>query len=154
MAGKHNAEKIHSCLEKESVGILGTLDKELDYIRLRVMYYGNDDKFNCYLMSTKDSPKVNQILSSSNISFIVFKLEDPYDNSWEIEIDGKAVLLKEKGEVEFALEKLKERNPFAEVAIESGITRQFDVIKLVPKVIRFRLYGEALKGTPPTVLEL
>jgi len=117
------------------------------------MYYGADSKFNCYLMSTKGSPKIDQILTTSNVSFIVFGLEDPYDNSWEVEIDGKAELLRETEEVNGALEKLKGRNPFADVAIESGITRQFDFIKLIPNVVRFRLYKEALEGMPPTVLE-
>ena len=152
MKSKHDAREILAHLEKETVGILGTLD-QVKGIRLRVMYYGIDDKFNCYLMSTKGSPKTNQALSSPNISFIAFGLEDPYDNSWEIEIDGEAKLVKQKEEMNYALEKLKERNPFAEVAIESGITEQFDLIKIIPKVVRFRLYGEALKGISPTVLE-
>ncbi len=152
MKSKHDAREILAHLEKETVGILGTLD-QVKGIRLRVMYYGIDDKFDCYLMSTKGSPKIDQALSSPSISFIAFGLEDPYDNSWEIEIDGEAKLVKQKEEMNYALEKLKERNPFAEVAIESGITEQFDLIKIIPKVVRFRLYGEALKGISPTVLE-
>lgn len=154
MDKKHNGEEILSYLEKRTVGILGTLDKDSKYVRLRVMYYGIDSKFNCYLMSTKESPKISQILAFSNISLLVFGLEEPYDNSWEIEIGGKTELLKEAKEINYALERLKERNPFADVAIESGITGQFDIIKLIPKVVRFRLYGEALKGISPTVLEL
>ncbi|MFQ5866934.1 MAG: pyridoxamine 5'-phosphate oxidase family protein [bacterium] len=153
MNKQHNVQEILSHLEKKTVGILGTLDKETGNIRLRVMYYGVESKFNCYLMSTKGSPKIGQILTTFNVSFIVFGLEDPYDNSWEVEIDGKAELLKEKEEVNYALEKLKGRNPFADVAIESGITGQFDLIKLIPNVVRFRLYKEALEGMPPTVLE-
>lgn len=149
----HDAEKILSYLKKETVGILGTLEKETGSIRLRVMYYGIDNEFNCYLMSTKESPKINQLLTTSNVSLIIYKLEDPYDNSWEIEIDGKAKLLEEQEEIDYALSKLKERNPFSDVAIESGITGQFDLIRLIPRVVRFRLYGEALKGILPTVLE-
>ncbi|MFA5779335.1 MAG: pyridoxamine 5'-phosphate oxidase family protein [Elusimicrobiota bacterium] len=154
MTNKQDVHEILPHLEKKNVGVLGTVDKDLKYVRLRVMYYGVDSKFNCYLMSTKGSPKVEQILSSLNVSFIVFGLENPYDNSWEIEIDGRAELLKSPSEINTALKKLEGRNPFADVSIESGITGQFDLIKLTPKVVRFRLYGEALKGTPPTVLEL
>ncbi|MDD5686554.1 MAG: pyridoxamine 5'-phosphate oxidase family protein [Elusimicrobia bacterium] len=154
MNEKHGVGEILFRLEKKTVGILGTLDKDSKYVRLRVMYYGVDSKFNCYLMSMKDSPKIEQILSSSNVSFLVFGLEDPYDNSWEVEIDGEAALLRQTEEINHAIERLKERNPFADVASESGITGQFDLIKLIPKIVRFRLYGEALKGISPTVLEL
>lgn len=153
MPNKRDAQDILFHLEKKNVGILGTVDKDLKYVRLRVMYYGVDGKFNCYLMSTKGSPKVEQIISSSNVSFIVFELESPYDNSWEIEIDGNAELLKAPAEINDALKMLEGRNPFADVSIESGITGQFDLIKLTPKIVRFRLYGEALKGMSPTILE-
>lgn len=152
--GQHNVREIFSRTNKESVGILGTLDKKTGSVRLRVMYYGIDDKFNCYLMSMKGSPKINQILTSSATSFMAFGIEEPYDNSWEIEIDGSAHLLKQEEELTFALGRLKERNPFADVAIESGITGQFDLIKLIPRVVRFSLYGEALKGAAPTILKL
>jgi|SRR3989339_396618 len=154
MTDKHVAQEILSHLEKNAVGILGTLDKDSKYIRLRVMYYGIDSKFNCYLMSMQDSPKIKQLLFSPNVSFIVFGLEEPYDTSWEAEIDGNAELLKSLDEIKYALEKLRGRNPFADVSIESGITGQFDLIKITPKIVRFRLYGETLIGTPPTVLEL
>jgi len=146
---QHDIGEILSHLSRETVGILGTLDNKSENIRLRVMYYRIDNKFNCYLMSMKGSPKISQILLSSSISFIIFGLEEPYDNSWEVEIDSSAQILNQSEEINYALEKLKERNPFADVAIESSITEQFNLIKLIPKIVRFRLYGEALTGVPP-----
>jgi len=151
---QHDIGEILSHLSRETVGILGTLDNKSENIRLRVMYYRIDNKFNCYLMSMKGSPKISQILLSSSISFIIFGLEEPYDNSWEVEIDSSAQILNQSEEINYALEKLKERNPFADVAIESSITEQFNLIKLIPKIVRFRLYGEALTGVPPTILKL
>jgi general stress protein 26 len=153
MTKHHDQKEILTYLKEKSIGVLGTLDKTSDNIRLRVMYYGIDSKFNCYLMSTKGSPKIAQMLSPTDIAFIVYSLEEPFDKSWEIEIDGETELLKNPKDIDYALEKLKECNPFAEVAIESGITGQFDLIKLLPKVIRFRIYGEALQGEPPTVIQ-
>lgn len=154
MSNKHTAKEILSHLERMTVGVLGTLDKNSNYIRQRVMYYGIDDKFTCYLMSTKDSPKIEQILTSVNVSFLVFGLEDPYDKSWEVEIDGSAEIIKKKEKINYALKKLKDSNPFADVALEAGVTAQFELIKLLPEILRFRVYGEALTGIPPTILEL
>ncbi len=148
----HKRSEIFEYLKKESLGILGTLETNSENIRLRVMYYGIDDEFNCYLMSTKGSPKIDQVQSSSKVSFLIFTIEDPYDESWEIEIDGTAELLKKKKEINFALEKLKGKNPFADVALESGIIGQFDFVKLIPEIVRFRVYGEALNGNPPSIL--
>ena len=148
----HQKSKILDYLKKESLGILSTRETNSENIRQRVMYYGIDDDFNCYLMSTKESPKIEQIQSSTKVSFIILTIEDPYDKSWEIEIDGMATLLKEETEIQFALDKLMGKNPFADVALESGIIGQFDFVKLIPEFVRFRVYGEALNGNPPTVL--
>jgi hypothetical protein len=154
MANPHSKEFILARLRKQSVGILGTIDNVTGSVRQRVMFYGVDDGFRCFLMSTKESPKISQILSSQSISFIVFGPEQPYDQSWETELDGRAELLSEKRDVLTALEHLKGRNPFADVAIESGITRHFDLLRLIPSMVRFRVYGDALQGEPPTVIEM
>lgn len=154
MAEKHSKKQILAHLSRQSIGILGTIDPSGSYVRQRVMYYGLDEQFQCYMMSTRQSPKINQILSTKTISFIVFGLEDPYDNSWETELNGHALLLQDKKGIATALNLLKDRNPFADVAIESGITGQFDIIQLIPSVIRFRVYGEALKGEDSTVIKL
>ena len=76
MTQSHNKKEIMDFLSKESIGILCTYDNKSTSLRQRVMYYGIDGKFDCYLMSTKESPKIAQILSSSNISFLVFGLEE------------------------------------------------------------------------------
>ena len=92
--------------------------------------------------------------SDAKVSFIILTIEDPYENSWEIEIDGFAELLSDKKEIDFALEKLKGKNPFADVVLESGIIGQFDFVKITPDIVRFRKYGDALSGNPPTILEM
>jgi hypothetical protein len=150
----HYKSEIIEYLQKGSLGILGTNDIGSGDIRQRVMYYGIDDKFNCYLMSTKESPKIDQIQSSSKVSLIILTIEDPYDKSWEIEITGLANLLSDTVEIGFALDKLKGKNPFADVVLESGILSQFEFVKLIPDIIRFRNYGEALSGNSPTILEM
>jgi len=117
------------------------------------MYYGFDDEFNFYFMSTKDSPKIDQMMTTAGISFMIFCVEEPYDESWELEINGVAVLLRDKKDIYFALNKLKGTNPFADVALESDENKIFSFIKLRPSIIKYRIYGEGLKGEPPTVLE-
>lgn len=105
-------------------------------------------------MSTKDSPKVQHVISSHSISLMVSGLEDPYDTSWEVEINGAATLLESKKDIFFALNTLKGANPFADVALESGEVDIFSFIRLTPSVLMFRIYGEALAGAQPTVITI
>ncbi|OVE78599.1 hypothetical protein BVY01_05060 [bacterium I07] len=150
---RHSADELLGRFKRGSTGILGTVNTNTNESRLRVMYYGVDDDFNCYMMSTKGSPKVEQISMCSSVAFLIFVVEEPYDLSWEIEVNGQAVFLDNDSEIQIALKTMMDRNPFADVALESGITRQFDFFKLIPVTIRFRIYGEALQGNEPTILE-
>lgn len=153
MNSMHSRADIYDHLSRGSLGTLGTrVEGERD-IRLRMMYYGVDSKFNFYLLSTSSSPKVEQILFSPAVSFLVFNHEIPFDASWEAEINGVTHLLEKKHRVEKALRTLSAHNPFADVALASGITSQFTLIALQPSLIRFRVYGEALKGVPPSIIQ-
>ena len=148
----HSKKEILVRLKKQTIGVLGTRGENDEVIRLRIMYFGIDNKFNCFMMSSRESPKIDQIQLYPHISLLVFGIEDPYDRSWEIELSGKVVFLSEKKDLDYALERLKNRNPFADVAYESGITDYFVLMKLIPKMIRFSLYFEVLQGAPPTIL--
>lgn len=143
---------ILNVLMTQTIGILATGCDPDKSIRLRIMYFGVDKSLNCYLLSVKDSPKIKQ-LDSETVSFLVSKIEDPYDNSWEIEINGKASILTDKNDEKLALERLRGRNPFADVALEANITGNFVLIKLTPKIVRYRIFSDILKGLPPKVIE-
>ena len=103
-------------------------------------------------MSVKGSPKLEQILNAAGISMLVYDLENPFDRSWEVEINGTAKPLVFQKDINVALSMLKGRNPFADVAIEAGIISQFDFVKLTPKYVRYRVYSEALDQVPPTII--
>ncbi len=152
MTHLHTEEEVKSHLTQSSIGVLGTRNETGTSIRQRLMYYGINDSWNLYLMSTKESPKVEQIMNAPDVSFLVFKMEEPYDVTWEIEIEGRAELLENSKQAKIAIKKLKDRNPFASVAIESGITGHFTYIKILPNLIRFSVYGEALQGESPTII--
>ena len=154
MTATHSKADVLNYLQKENTCVLASIDNDQQLVRQRVMYYGIDNKFRCYLMSTKESPKVPQIISTANLSMLVFGLENPYDESWEVELNGPARILESSEDIEYALINLKDRNPFADVALESGIHRQFDFICMTPVLIRFRIYKEALSGEPMTLIKL
>ncbi|OGF44465.1 MAG: hypothetical protein A2231_10560 [Candidatus Firestonebacteria bacterium RIFOXYA2_FULL_40_8] len=153
MSDENREKEVLACLKKKQEGIVSNRDEKTGLIRSRVMYYGVDESFVGYLMSVKDSPKVENILVSPGITMIVFGMEEPFDLSWEIEINGTAQLLTKDKDIMTALQTLKGRNPFADVAFESGITSRFDFIRLTPKFVMYRVYKEALNSEPPFLLK-
>ncbi len=147
-------KEVLKALKKKTVGVLAAFDNKSNKIKQRIMYYGIDSKFNIYFMSSKNSSKMNQMLQASEVSFIVYDLEEPYDNTLEIEIEGKVTIIEELNEQEIILNNLKNRNPFANVAIESNIINHFDFFHLIPEVIKYSIYGEILKGNSPVIIKL
>lgn len=145
-------EEVLENLEKEKVGVLSSKGEE-ENIRLRVMYYGVDKGFNFYLMTSRDSPKVREITAHPRVSFLVYHLEEPFDRSWELEVEGRVKIVEKGRDLSKGLATLKGKNPFVDVAVEAGITDEFVILHLIPSLIRFRIYGDILKGLPPTVWE-
>lgn len=153
MSRENTREEIFSKAKSQTIGVLGTVVEASNIIRQRLMYFGLDQSFRCFLMSTKTSPKMDQIKEGGEISFFIFGIEEPYDDSWELELTGDAEILADEEDVEIALKELIDRNPFADVTVASGISDQFGFVCLTPRLIRFSIYGEALKGVEPTIIK-
>ena len=151
---QYTAKEIFSRLKERQVAVIATNDSKGGYVRLRVMYYGVTDKFECYLMTLKDSPKLSQLAGAGKVSVLIYNLENPFDLSWECELNGFVSVLNLEQDQARALAELKGRNPFADVALEAGLTAgHFAFLKLSPTILRFRVYSEALNNEPPTVIE-
>lgn len=149
----HTKDEIMTLISEQSLGVLATNDEEKNYIRLRVMYFGVDNRYMFYFMSTKGTPKICQIASQQKVSFILYGIRDPYDKSWELEINGRAEMLHDLQDIRVGLECMRKNNPFAEVALESGILDQFEIIRVKPSIIRFSVYGEVLVGERATIFK-
>ena len=151
---QYSAGQVFSRLKERQVAVIATNDNSSTQIRLRVMYYGITETFTAYLMTLKDSPKLTHISGAGKISALIYSLETPYDLSWECELNGFVSVLNTEAETSKALLELKGRNPFADVALEAGLTAgHFAFLKLSPTILRFRVYSEALNNEPPTVIE-
>ena len=70
MNNTHSKEEIAVLLKKQQVAVIATNDNTADSIRLRIMYYGIGEGFECYLMSFNDSPKLSQITVSSRVTML------------------------------------------------------------------------------------
>ncbi len=133
-----------------------------EYIRSRMMHYAVTDDFVFYLATMKGDPKVIHITHNPSISLMILrKVGDPSKfmdlkefSQWrEIEVQGKAKIVKDKEEREKALRLLSERTPVVKLLREKGQDHVLDVIRVEPHVIRYKVVADILQGKPPVVLE-
>ncbi len=151
---QHSKDEVLKRLKESQVAVIATNDNKGGQIRLRLMYYGISERFECYLMTLKDSPKLTHLADAGKVSVLVHSLETPFDLSWECELNGYVSVIDSEQEQGRALQELKGRNPFADVALEAGLTAEhFVFLKLSPMLLRFRVYSEALNDEAPTVIE-
>jgi len=152
MSDGHSQEEILAALKAEQTAVVATKGGGGE-IRTRKMHYAVDDDFNIYLASMKGDPKTVQITYHPTVSLLVYNQAERLTDSSEVEISGRAVKVKEEAEREKAFAKLQEVSPVVKYLVESNNTGILEVIKVVPIVIKYRIFNEITQGIPPTVLE-
>lgn len=151
MDKKQLKEKIFSVLEEIPVAGIGTSGR--DHIRIRMMHYAFDEDWNFYLASMKGDPKIIQLTTNPSLSMIVYQSKEDMNASKEVEISGKASILKEERERRKALKALAKRSPIVAYLIKAGKDSVLDCIKVLPQTIKLRIFGDIVQGIPPTVIE-
>jgi|Deesub1362B_J571_1020462.scaffolds.fasta_scaffold00004_1 1,4-dihydroxy-2-naphthoate octaprenyltransferase len=133
-----------------------------EYIRSRMMHYAVTDDLIFYLATLKRDPKVIHITYNPSISLMILrKVGDPnkymdiseFSNWREIEVQGKARIVRDKNEREKALSLLSERSPIVKLLKDTGQDHVLDVIRVEPHVIRYKVVADILQGKPPLVVE-
>jgi 1,4-dihydroxy-2-naphthoate octaprenyltransferase len=101
----------------------------------------------------KGDPKTVQITHHPSVSLLIYKGEGDINDSQEVEISGKAVIVKDRQERRKALEITAKRSPVVKYLVEAGNDQVLDCIKVVPEVVKLRIFKEIVQGLPPTVIE-
>ena len=118
-----------------------------------MMHYAADENLNCYLASMKGDPKTVQITHHPSVSLLIYKDGGDVNDSREIEISGKAVIVKDQTERQKAPEITAKRSPVVSYLVEAGNEEVLECIKVAPEVVKFRVFKEIVQGLPPTVIE-
>jgi 1,4-dihydroxy-2-naphthoate octaprenyltransferase len=151
MSEQHSREEILSLMENVEVAAVGTSAGERP--RIRMMHYATDDNFNIYLATMKGDPKTVQMTHYPSISLLVHQPGADINETKEVEINGKALFVRDQQERERALEMTAKRSPVVKYLTETGNSGMLDCIKVMPDTIKFRIFNEIVQGTPPTVIE-
>ncbi|MFQ6088161.1 MAG: 1,4-dihydroxy-2-naphthoate octaprenyltransferase [Candidatus Methanofastidiosia archaeon] len=150
MSEKHTREEILNALSKVSFGCVATL--ESGKIRLRTMHFASDENLNFYFASMKNDPKIRQLKENPSLSFHLTIEDEELIFTSEIEAVGRAHVIHEE-EREKALKLLYKSSPIVKVQSDAKNTEIFDVFKLQPKSLKYRVFGEIVRGVAPTVFE-
>ncbi len=133
-----------------------------EVIRSRAMHYAVADDFTVYLASMKGDPKIIHISNIPSITLLILHKATPPETymdlrefgKWsEVEIHGKAEIVRDSRERRYALELLSRRSPIVKLLLESGQDGVLEVIRVSPTIIKYKKVSEILEGKPPVVLE-
>lgn len=148
---QHSKEEILGCLEKIQFGTVSTFDGKR--IRSRCMHFANDNNFALYLSTMKGDPKTFQIAKNDNFSFIVHTNDENFMDLREIEITGKGCIVSNKEERTNAIKLLALKSPVVKSLSDSNNTDMLDVLKVIPSILKYRIFNEIIRGVKPTILQ-
>ncbi len=151
MEEKHSKKEILAVLKNLKVASIATSGG--DHIRIRMMHYAHDDEFNVYLSSMKGDPKITQLTLNPTVSLLAHESKENLNKSKEVEVIGKASLIKVEQEKNKALKAIAERSPVVAHLLNTGNESMLECIKVIPQTIKLRIFEEIIQGLPPYVLE-
>lgn len=148
---QHSQQEVLSVLQGAEVGAVATASGES--LRNRMMHFAVDESFTIYLATMKGDPKTVQMTRQPAISILVHRSETDINNSKEVEVTGRAVFVTDSQERERALEITAQKSPVVKYLTSTGNAQVLDCLKVVPEVIKYRIFGEIVQGLPPTVID-
>jgi len=151
VAQQHSRQEVLSVLQGSEVGAVATASGES--LRNRMMHFAVDDGFTIYLATMKGDPKTQQMTRQPAISILVHRSETDINNSKEVEVTGRAVFVTDSQERERALEITALKSPVVKYLTGAGNAQVLDCIKVIPEIIKYRIFGEIVQGLPPTVID-
>ncbi len=129
-------------------------------VRVRMMHPGAwlpDDEAGrplVYLASMKSDPKIREVTSRPEIALLLH--ESPAgeeSSSWEMEITGRAEVVRDGAERERAKQATMRTSSIVQYLDSVGQTDLLAFIRVTPRFMKHRVFGEIVAGRPPSIIE-
>ena len=117
---------------------------------IRPMVYVNDG-LTIYMISRRNTPKIEQIKASPNVSVMIIKSLEVSSDTKEVIIEGRASFVPGETERNRVFEMFKEKPPNFQEWLGKD-PNDFEVIKIVPTSIRYFDYSSG--DSQPRVLSI
>ncbi|MBM2831086.1 MAG: 1,4-dihydroxy-2-naphthoate octaprenyltransferase [Dehalococcoidia bacterium] len=147
----HTREEIVSLLKEAEVATVATVAG--DKMRTRMMHFAVDDNLRIFVATMKGDPKTLQMMHHPSLSLLVYFPAPEFNQSREIEITGTPVFVQDALEREKALQITAKKSPVVKYLMETGNAGLLDCVRIEPREVKLRVFGEIVQGMPPTVVE-
>jgi 1,4-dihydroxy-2-naphthoate octaprenyltransferase len=146
---QHSSKTIHEALRKADVAAVAT--HEGLHIKQRQMHYAVDDNLDLYFATMKGDPKTLQITSDPEVSILILDRTGDMEGWSETEFSGSMEIITGDKEKKKASRMLYTRSPIVKNLVDYKQDHILEWIKLTPKTLKFRIFGEIVQGMAPTI---
>ncbi|HEU4563079.1 MAG TPA: 1,4-dihydroxy-2-naphthoate octaprenyltransferase [Gemmatimonadaceae bacterium] len=129
-------------------------------VRVRMMHPGawlpeNDaDRPLVYLASMKNDPKIREMSARPEVALLLHESPTGEEHtSWEMEITGRAEIVRDAAERERAKEATKRTSSIVQYLDSVGQTDLLAFVRVTPRFMKHRVFGEIVAGRPPSILD-
>ena len=107
-----------------------------------------------YLASMKTDPKIREMTTRPEVALLLH--ESPTGEeaaSWEMEVTGRAAVVRDPAERERAQQATMRTSSIVQYLAATGQTDLLAFVRVTPRFIKHRVFGEIVAGRPPSILE-
>ncbi|HRP07027.1 MAG TPA: UbiA family prenyltransferase [Gemmatimonadales bacterium] len=107
-----------------------------------------------YLASMKSDPKIREMSSRPEVALLLHESPTGEENtSWEMELTGRAEIVRDPAERERAMQATMNTSSIVRYLQSVGQTDLLSFIRVTPRFIKHRIFGEIVAGRPPSIIE-
>lgn len=129
-------------------------------VRVRMMHPGAwlpDDVTErpiVYLASMKTDPKVREMAARPEVALLLHESPTGEEHtSWEMEVTGRAEIVRDAAERERAKQATMRTSSIVRHLDSVGQTDLLAFVRVTPRFMKHRVFGEIVAGRPPSILE-
>ncbi len=129
-------------------------------VRVRMMHPGAwlpDDEAArpiVYLASMKTDPKVREMSARPEVALLLHESPTGEEHSsWEMEVTGRAEVVRDPAERERAKQATMRTSSIVSYLDSVGQTDLLAYMRVTPRFIKHRVFGEIVAGRPPSILD-
>jgi 1,4-dihydroxy-2-naphthoate octaprenyltransferase len=129
-------------------------------VRVRMMHPGawlSDDITErpiVYLASMKTDPKIREMTTRPEVALLLHESPTGEEHtSWEMEVTGRADVVRDPAERERAKQATMRTSSIVSYLESVGQTDLLAFVRVTPRFMKHRVFGEIVAGRPPSILE-
>jgi 1,4-dihydroxy-2-naphthoate octaprenyltransferase len=107
-----------------------------------------------YLASMKSDPKIREVTTRPEIALLLHESPTGEEHtSWEMEITGRAEVVRDPAERERAKQATMRTSSIVQYLDSVGQTDLLAFVRVTPRFMKHRVFGEIVAGRPPSIIE-